>query len=113
MEMNVKRNTRVLFVSLLMGIRYLFLHTKTNNVLDMYREMSKACNEWEQILVEHPTDLQAVKFSHDAYFFSGKREQKLVTIDSVLNKWTPNLPCARLIFTLFYFIILNMIIGSV
>lgn len=60
--------------------------------------MSKACNEFEQILKDHPTDLQAVKFSHDAYFFSGKREQKLVTIDSVINKWTPNLPCASYLY---------------
>jgi hypothetical protein len=57
--------------------------------------MSKACVEWEKILAENPTDLQAVKFSHDAYFFSGKTKQKLLTISDVIEKWSPSLPCAR------------------
>ncbi len=31
----------------------------------------KACIEWENILVENPTDMMAIKFSHDVYFYLG------------------------------------------
>lgn len=30
---------------------------------------------WEQILQDHPTDLLALRFSHDAYFYLGYQEQ--------------------------------------
>ena len=33
--------------------------------------MHKACNEWEDILVEYPNDLMAIKFAHTGYFYIG------------------------------------------
>jgi hypothetical protein len=36
-------------------------------------EMQSACIEWEKILAEHPNDLMALKFAHDAYFFAGDK----------------------------------------
>jgi tetratricopeptide (TPR) repeat protein len=56
-------------------------------------QMSKACDEWEKILKEHPTDLQAVKFAHDAYFFMGNSVGKLSSIENVIEKWSPTIPC--------------------
>uniref|UniRef100_A0A914DY36 Tetratricopeptide repeat protein 38 n=1 Tax=Acrobeloides nanus TaxID=290746 RepID=A0A914DY36_9BILA len=56
-------------------------------------DMLSACVEWEKILAEHPTDLMALKFAHDGYFFLGKCYDKRDSVDRVINKWDPNLPC--------------------
>lgn len=112
------------------GVRFFangFEKMGCNSVSEYFREMSKACVEWEQILAEHPTDLQeiinnfllipdqfqAVKFSHDAYFFSGKTKQKLLTMNSLIEKWSPTLPCAKYskIYNCLYNLILSYLHG--
>ncbi|XP_051628522.1 tetratricopeptide repeat protein 38 isoform X2 [Manacus candei] len=43
------------------------------SALDMFArgQLPEACDLWEQILQRHPTDLLALKFSHDTYFYLG------------------------------------------
>jgi hypothetical protein len=65
--------------------------------------MSKACAEWEQILLDYPTDLMAVKFVTDGYFFSGDMVNKMNAVDRVINKWSPDLPCASYLYGMLAF----------
>ncbi|CAI5441611.1 unnamed protein product [Caenorhabditis angaria] len=48
---------------------------------------------WDRILDEHPNDLIAVKFSHDAHFFNGSCSGKLNAIEKVIEKWDKTEPC--------------------
>ncbi len=47
-------------------------------------DITGAARVWEQILVENPTDLQALKFAHDSYFYLGKQTQMRDSIARVL-----------------------------
>ncbi|XP_055251386.1 tetratricopeptide repeat protein 38 isoform X3 [Moschus berezovskii] len=51
----------------------------------------KACELWEQILQDHPTDMLALKFSHDAYFYLGYQEQMRDSVARVYPFWTPDI----------------------
>ncbi|KAF1765851.1 hypothetical protein GCK72_005804 [Caenorhabditis remanei] len=53
----------------------------------------EAADEWDSIMDEYPTDLIAVKFSHDAHFFNGNCKGKKNAIEKVINKWSHDLPC--------------------
>uniref|UniRef100_A0A671ELI3 Tetratricopeptide repeat protein 38 n=1 Tax=Rhinolophus ferrumequinum TaxID=59479 RepID=A0A671ELI3_RHIFE len=52
----------------------------------------KACELWEQILRDHPTDMLALKFSHDAYFYLGYQEQMRDSVARIYPFWTPAIP---------------------
>uniref|UniRef100_G1NXE9 Tetratricopeptide repeat protein 38 n=2 Tax=Myotis lucifugus TaxID=59463 RepID=G1NXE9_MYOLU len=52
----------------------------------------EACERWEQILRDHPTDMLALKFSHDAYFYLGYQEQMRDSAARVYPFWTPSVP---------------------
>ncbi|XP_004478048.1 tetratricopeptide repeat protein 38 isoform X1 [Dasypus novemcinctus] len=52
----------------------------------------KACDVWEQILRDHPTDMLALKFSHDAYFYLGYQEQMRDSVARIYPFWTPDIP---------------------
>uniref|UniRef100_A0A9L0JXI2 Tetratricopeptide repeat protein 38 n=1 Tax=Equus asinus TaxID=9793 RepID=A0A9L0JXI2_EQUAS len=52
----------------------------------------KASELWEQILRDHPTDMLALKFSHDTYFYLGHQEQMRDSVARVYPFWTPNIP---------------------
>ncbi|KAM7414183.1 hypothetical protein PAMA_019142 [Pampus argenteus] len=51
-----------------------------------------ACNTWEDILVDHPTDLLALKFSHDGYFYMGAQTHMRDMVARVLPHWKPHIP---------------------
>ncbi|XP_039092846.1 tetratricopeptide repeat protein 38 isoform X1 [Hyaena hyaena] len=53
---------------------------------------SRACELWEQILWDHPTDMLALKFSHDAYFYLGYQEQMRDSVARIYPFWTPDTP---------------------
>ncbi|XP_059043266.1 tetratricopeptide repeat protein 38 isoform X2 [Mustela lutreola] len=53
---------------------------------------SRACELWEQILWDHPTDMLALKFSHDAYFYLGYQEQMRDSVARIYPFWTPSIP---------------------
>ncbi|XP_034734297.1 tetratricopeptide repeat protein 38 isoform X2 [Etheostoma cragini] len=52
----------------------------------------KACDLWEDILVDHPTDMLALKFAHDAYFYMGAQTQMRDSVARVLPHWKPHMP---------------------
>ncbi|KAK2121812.1 Tetratricopeptide repeat protein 38 [Saguinus oedipus] len=58
----------------------------------------KACELWEQILQDHPTDMLALKFSHDAYFYLGYQEQMRDSVARIYPFWTPDIPLSSSIF---------------
>ncbi|XP_068595436.1 tetratricopeptide repeat protein 38-like [Brachionichthys hirsutus] len=53
---------------------------------------SKACDAWEDILIDHPTDMLALKFVHDTYFYRGAQKQMRDSVLRVLPHWKPHLP---------------------
>ncbi|KAK7803568.1 hypothetical protein U0070_004204, partial [Myodes glareolus] len=53
---------------------------------------SKAADLWEQILLDHPTDMLALRFSHDAYFYLGYQEQMRDSVARVYPFWTRDTP---------------------
>ncbi|XP_054998088.1 tetratricopeptide repeat protein 38 isoform X2 [Sorex araneus] len=52
----------------------------------------EACERWEQILRDHPTDMLALKFSHDAYFYLGQQQQMRDSVARVYPFWTADIP---------------------
>lgn len=59
------------------------------------RNFLKASELWEQILRDHPTDMLALKFSHDVYFYLGCQEQMRDSVARVYPFWTPDIPLSR------------------
>uniref|UniRef100_A0A803XZI2 Tetratricopeptide repeat protein 38 n=1 Tax=Meleagris gallopavo TaxID=9103 RepID=A0A803XZI2_MELGA len=62
--------------------------------LDMFASgrLPKACDVWEQILQNHPTDLLALKFCHDTYFYLGYQIEMRDSVARVFPFWTPDVP---------------------
>ncbi|XP_074083380.1 tetratricopeptide repeat protein 38 [Macrotis lagotis] len=52
----------------------------------------KACTFWEEILQDHPTDMLALKFAHDTYFFLGYQPQMRDSVARIFPHWTPSVP---------------------
>ncbi|XP_053740496.1 tetratricopeptide repeat protein 38 [Synchiropus splendidus] len=55
---------------------------------------TRACAVWEDILVDHPTDLLALKFAHDGYFYMGSQVPMRDSVARVLPYWKPHMPLA-------------------
>lgn len=57
--------------------------------IDLWRcgHWIKAVELWEQILVEDPMDILAVKFCHSAYFFLGEEKRMRDSIARILPVW--------------------------
>uniref|UniRef100_A0A663EIZ6 Tetratricopeptide repeat protein 38 n=1 Tax=Aquila chrysaetos chrysaetos TaxID=223781 RepID=A0A663EIZ6_AQUCH len=64
------------------------------SALDMFASgrLPKACDLWEQILQSYPTDLLALKFSQDTYFYLGYHIQMRDSVARVYPFWTPDIP---------------------
>ncbi len=54
--------------------------------------MAEAAEIWEDILLEHPTDLFAIKLAHDAYFYLAYQPQMRDSIARVLPSWRHEMP---------------------
>ncbi|KAK2173083.1 hypothetical protein NP493_898g00007 [Ridgeia piscesae] len=54
--------------------------------------MDRATNIWEDILVDHPLDMLALKFAHDSYFYLGFQPQMRDSIARVMPHWTTDMP---------------------
>ncbi|XP_043824617.1 tetratricopeptide repeat protein 38 isoform X2 [Dromiciops gliroides] len=54
--------------------------------------LPKACTLWEQILQDYPTDMLALKFSHDTYFYLGYQPQMRDSVARIFPHWTPSVP---------------------
>ncbi|KAK6042302.1 hypothetical protein COOONC_20193 [Cooperia oncophora] len=53
-------------------------------------KMRAAANIWEDILIEYPTDLMAIKLAHEAYFFMGDGKGKRDSVKAVIPKHSRN-----------------------
>ncbi|XP_056137450.1 tetratricopeptide repeat protein 38 [Lampris incognitus] len=67
------------------------LHVKAMELFSL-GNFPRACDVWEEILVEHPTDLLALKFAHDGYFYMGAQTQMRDSVIRVLPHWKPCMP---------------------
>ncbi|XP_036376477.1 tetratricopeptide repeat protein 38 isoform X2 [Megalops cyprinoides] len=54
--------------------------------------LPKACDLWDEILLEHPTDMLALKFAHDGFFYLGYQTQMRDSVARVLPHWKPHMP---------------------
>lgn len=54
--------------------------------------LHKACEVWECILADHPTDLLALKFAHDGFFYLGEQTQMRDSVARVMPHWKPHMP---------------------
>ena len=54
--------------------------------------MFGATQVWEDILLKHPTDMMALKFAHDTYFYLGKLENIRDSVARVYNEWDEKRP---------------------
>ncbi|XP_074642499.1 tetratricopeptide repeat protein 38-like [Tubulanus polymorphus] len=53
---------------------------------------NEAAAIWEDILIEHPTDMTAIKMAHDTYFYLGKQAEMRDSIARTLPLWKQNQP---------------------
>ncbi|XP_042325318.1 tetratricopeptide repeat protein 38-like [Sceloporus undulatus] len=58
-------------------------------------QLPKACDTWDQILQTHPTDMLAIKFAHDTYFYLGKQTEMRDSVARVYPYWSPDIPLSR------------------
>ena len=55
-------------------------------------ELIDAVNIWENILIDNPTDVLALKFAHSSYFYLGNSKQMRDSVARVLPYWTKSTP---------------------
>ncbi|XP_010767871.1 tetratricopeptide repeat protein 38 [Notothenia coriiceps] len=67
------------------------LHVKAMELFS-HGNFPKACELWEDILIDHPTDMLALKFVQDAYFYMGAQLQLRDSVARVLPYWKPHMP---------------------
>ncbi|XP_068170067.1 tetratricopeptide repeat protein 38 isoform X2 [Antennarius striatus] len=67
------------------------LHVKAMECFS-HGKFLKACDVWEDILIDHPTDMLAIKFAHDVYFYSGAQKRMMDSVLRVLPFWKPHMP---------------------
>lgn len=51
-------------------------------------ELYKAALAWEDVLLEHPTDILALKMASDTYFFLGRQFELRDSVARVMPFWT-------------------------
>ncbi|KAG8438645.1 hypothetical protein GDO86_005000 [Hymenochirus boettgeri] len=55
-------------------------------------KLLRAVDFWERILQSHPSDVLALKFAHDSYFYLGQQAQMRDSVARVLPYWKPEMP---------------------
>ncbi|XP_019749589.1 tetratricopeptide repeat protein 38 [Hippocampus comes] len=78
------------------------LHVKGLELLS-HGNLPRASDVWEDILVDHPTDLLALKFAHDSYFYMGAQTQIRDSVARVLPHWKPHTPLSSYLKGLYSF----------
>lgn len=78
------------------------LHVKAVQLLSQ-GNFPKACDAWEDILLDHPTDLLALKFAHDGYFYMGAQTPMRDSVARVLPHWKPHTPLSSYLKGLYAF----------
>lgn len=54
--------------------------------------LKDACSVWENIIIEYPKDILAIKFAHDCYFCLSHHQQMRDSISRVLPFWDKSMP---------------------
>lgn len=78
------------------------LHVKAMELFSQ-GNFPKASDVWEDILVDHPTDMLALKFAHDSYFYQGAQVAMRDSVARVLPYWKPHIPLYRYLNGMFSF----------
>ena len=50
-------------------------------------DLARALQIWEEILAAYPTDMLALRLSHFNYFWTGRREDMLASVERVAPRW--------------------------
>ena len=66
-------------------------------------DIVKACDLWEWILLKHPTDMLALKFAHDCYFYLGFQSQMRDSVARVLPHWGSSIPLYSSLYSIYSF----------
>ena len=66
-------------------------------------DMRKTCAVWDEILVEHPHDLLALRLQHFAYFWLGNAPELRNAPARVLESWDDSLPGYSYVLGMFAF----------
>ena len=69
-----------------------YVISRANAICYDFSQMLQAADIWEQILMDHPKDLLALKFAHDNYFYLGLGPQMRDSIGRVWSKWDESIP---------------------
>ena len=67
------------------------LHCKAASLFAREKYKS-ACNVWEEILIDYPNDILALKFAHDSYFYLGNSLMIRDSVGRILPHWKPSDP---------------------
>ncbi|XP_072291638.1 tetratricopeptide repeat protein 38 [Eucyclogobius newberryi] len=78
------------------------LHVKAMQLFSQ-GNFPKACDAWEDILLDHPTDLLALKLAHDSYFYMGAQTHMRDSVARVLPHWKPHTPMSSYLKGLYAF----------
>lgn len=62
-----------------------------------------ACMIWEDILTSHPTDIMALKMSHDTYFYLGWQKEMKDSVERVMPHWSPETPLYGYLYGMYAF----------
>lgn len=77
-------------------------HVKAINSLQQ-GNLIDAVQTWEDILIENPTDMLAIKFAHSSYFYLGFGNQMRDSIARVLPLWNKNLSYYNYLYGMYAF----------
>jgi tetratricopeptide (TPR) repeat protein len=73
-------------------------------ILNLFNnDLIQACSYWEEILIENPLDLLAIKFLQDTYFYLGFQNQMKDSCARIMNYWKPHYPMYSYLNGLFSF----------
>jgi len=57
-----------------------------------FRNIDRACDTWEQILYDHPTDAFVARLLHNGYYFLGANETMRDSVARILPEWPTSRP---------------------
>lgn len=66
-------------------------------------EMASACCVWEDILMDSPYDILALKFAHDTYFYLGYSLQMRDSLGRVFPQWSSSQPLYGYLYGMYSF----------
>jgi tetratricopeptide (TPR) repeat protein len=78
------------------------LHVKAVDLLQQ-GQLPLAADYLEEILIEHPNDIQALKFLSSIYFYTGESRQLHESVARVIPLWKPSMPNYNYLFGMYSF----------